>query len=293
MSRRSAAAGPRPRGRPRAAAPCRPRSGRAGAGSRRPSLAAVLEHLDPAVRPAELGGLVRPDVDDRPDRPPGDIRASVRSWRGEKQMTRQVPRSPSARSSPSRAARSARPGRSAAKSLVNTNVVGVVRVPLAVRPDVARAQVAVGVVGRARRRPAGSSRALPRPPGPPGRDEDPLVESAGRSADAVSPRRDRATPVCDAVASAGTAHGPRVAAPDEPARVDDSSDDDQRSDCRARIVARPAPRPPSVMSTSASSSRAIELSRRRPTSSGRRRPPAGGRRRRGPGPSPPRAGWAS
>ena len=48
--------------------------------------------------------------------------ASVRSWRGEKQTTRQVPRVPSARNSPADTRASDVSGRSAAKSLVNTNV---------------------------------------------------------------------------------------------------------------------------------------------------------------------------
>ena len=61
-----AAAGPRPRARPRAAAPSRPRSGRAGWGFEAPIAgAAVLEDLDPAVASAELRGLRRPQVDRR------------------------------------------------------------------------------------------------------------------------------------------------------------------------------------------------------------------------------------
>jgi hypothetical protein len=48
---------------------------------------------------------------------------SDRSWRGEKQMTRHSPVSPSARSSPATSSDAAGPsGVSAAKSLVKTNV---------------------------------------------------------------------------------------------------------------------------------------------------------------------------
>jgi hypothetical protein len=53
----------------------------------------------------------------------GDIRAIVRSCRGEKQSTRHVPRSPSARRRPSENRESSVDARSAAKSLSNTNVV--------------------------------------------------------------------------------------------------------------------------------------------------------------------------
>ena len=76
-------------------------------------LAPVLEHLDPARPAAELGRLIGPRID-------VGMCPRLRSWRGEKQMTRHVPLSPSASRRRSWIRDTFASGFSAAKSFVKT-----------------------------------------------------------------------------------------------------------------------------------------------------------------------------
>ncbi len=119
--------------------------------------AAVLEDLhvaDPGAA-GQLGVLLGPDVHHAPDRVTS-ISASVRSWRGEKQTTRQMPRSLSATGAGAYRAHSRvdayprrRVGQQRGVVVVEHEGRGVVRVAHAAGALVAGAEVARRVVGRA------------------------------------------------------------------------------------------------------------------------------------------------
>ena len=134
--RRSRAAGARPvraviappgspssrRGLDRAA-PCRPRPGRADAGSRRPSPRPGSRRPGPSgTRAPSSVVCVRPEVDDPADRRRATCRRASGRGAGEKQTTRHVPRSPSARRRPCSTAAIGRVRPQRAKSLAKTNV---------------------------------------------------------------------------------------------------------------------------------------------------------------------------
>ena len=254
-ARRGGAAGPRPR------APPRPGSAVPGpdlavrdAGSRRPS------PRPGSRRPGPSGSRRRARRSARPRR--RSTRADVAgrhprraSGRGAARSTR--PGRSRARPRPAGARRRTPPidvsGRSAAKSLVKTNVSVVGRVDVAVRPGVARTQVAVRVVGQAGR----ARRSAPRPrataAGSARPTRGPTRRSAGCSADAARPPRRTGVRL-----ASGRDQSARAT---RPARLRRRRVDDDRARGRTRpgSSARSGARPASVMRTSAWSSRAIEL----------------------------------
>ena len=209
----SAGAAPRPRARPRRAAPCRPRSGRADAGSRRPSPRPGSRTPGPSGTSAPSSAVWSAQRSTTARTASGDIRASVRSWRGEKQMTRHVPALALGAEEAVLDRAVGRVGPKRGEVVGEHERVGVGRVPLAVRPDVARAQVAGRVVGQAMRGPAGvragpataAGCARPRPA--------PTRRSAGCSADAAHPQVGRLRPVAVPVEPLGdraVRHGDRA-----------------------------------------------------------------------------------
>ena len=158
--------------------------------------ALVLEHLhvgrSAAARPAPR--LVGPGVDHARGSRRASISASVRSWRGEKQSTRQTPALGLAREAARRRRSRAPPCRGSERGevVVEGERGRVGGIALAVGARVAGAEVAGRVVGEPRLAVAGSDLALPGPLEPVRRDEHPLVERAGCSGGEASSVRPRA-----------------------------------------------------------------------------------------------------
>ena len=137
-------------------------------------LAPVLEHLDPAVLPPEVGRLLRPQVDDA-------AHVGRRHLREREVVARREADDPARPLLALGAQQPVLERRVARRRPERREVVGehegrvVGRVRLAVRPRVAGAQVAGRVEGRAGLDLRPLLAALPRPVRPAGRHEHPLV----------------------------------------------------------------------------------------------------------------------